>query len=292
MPRDNIDQDDPTVIKDDTPFPDPNLYFKVYESEQDEPDSKYRQDVNKLYERWEKQYGRKWPENGLNTEDLVWLYEEAYKDEEKAQYGEGDGPQPSGTPGIRLPRSVPKEQQEYEGEFITATEDVAEEVAKKLPKDPAARQAAIEKARREVANASWVTDEFESEDYEMGNMELLHDMYLYDKDGKPTLMPSEAPKEEMGEGSEEWDDFYGSMRPRYVSSDEVRDAVWATDEFESDEDNTESEWEPEYVGAGLGLKAEDPVNPQYSLRHSNHPLAPFPGEALKWSSFVYDDGTT
>jgi hypothetical protein len=64
------------------------------------------------------------------------------------------------------------------------------------------------------------------------------------------------------------------------------------DEFESDEDNTESEWEPEYVGAGLGLKAEDPLNPQYSLRHSNHPLAPFPGEPLKWASYVYDDGTT
>jgi hypothetical protein len=58
------------------------------------------------------------------------------------------------------------------------------------------------------------------------------------------------------------------------------------------QDNTESEWEPEYVGAGLGLKQEDPMNWQYSLRHSNHPLAPFPGEALKWSSYVYDDGTT
>ncbi|GFH09373.1 uncharacterized protein HaLaN_04495, partial [Haematococcus lacustris] len=42
----------------------------------------------------------------------------------------------------------------------------------------------------------------------------------------------------------------------------------------------------------MGLQAEDPFNPQYSLRHSNHPLAPFPGEGLKWSSFVYDDGTT
>jgi hypothetical protein len=42
----------------------------------------------------------------------------------------------------------------------------------------------------------------------------------------------------------------------------------------------------------LGLKQEDPMNWQYSLRHSNHPLAPFPGEALKWSSYVYDDGTT
>jgi hypothetical protein len=64
------------------------------------------------------------------------------------------------------------------------------------------------------------------------------------------------------------------------------------DEFESDEDNTESEWEPEYVGAGLGLAAEDPINEQYSLRHSAHPLAPFPGEPLKWASYVYDDGTT
>lgn len=96
----------------------------------------------------------------------------------------------------------------------------------------------------------------------------------------------------QGEESEDWDDFYGSYRPRHVDTDDAREAVWATDEFESDEDNTESEWEPEYVGAGLGLVAEDPINPQYSLRHSNHPLAPFPGEPLKWSSFVFDDGTT
>lgn len=68
--------------------------------------------------------------------------------------------------------------------------------------------------------------------------------------------------------------------------------MWVTDEFESDEDNTESEWEPEYVGAGLGLDAEDPINPQYSLRHSTHPLAPFPGEPLKWASYAYADGTT
>jgi hypothetical protein len=39
----------------------------------------------------------------------------------------------------------------------------------------------------------------------------------------------------MGEGSEGWSDFYGSVRPRYVDSDDVRDALWATDEFESDE---------------------------------------------------------
>lgn len=92
--------------------------------------------------------------------------------------------------------------------------------------------------------------------------------------------------------SQEWDDFHTAYRPRGVDSDEAREAVWVTDEFESDEDNTESEWEPEYVGAGLGLDAEDPMNPQYSLRHSNHPLAPFPGEPLKWESMAYDDGTT
>ncbi|GFH14190.1 uncharacterized protein HaLaN_10203, partial [Haematococcus lacustris] len=105
-------------------------------------------------------------------------------------------------------------------------------------------------------------------------------------------MPDGPPNEAQGEESEEWDDFYGSYRPRHIDTEEAREAVWATDEYESDEDNTESEWEPEFVGAGMGLQAEDPFNPQYSLRHSNHPLAPFPGEGLKWSSFVYDDGTT
>jgi hypothetical protein len=39
----------------------------------------------------------------------------------------------------------------------------------------------------------------------------------------------------MGEGSEGWSDFYGSVRSRHVDSDDVRDALWATDEFESDE---------------------------------------------------------
>jgi hypothetical protein len=48
-------------------------------------------------------------------------------------------------------------------------------------------------------------------------------------------MPEGPPKEEMGEGSEGWSDFYGSVRPRHVDSDDVRNALWATDEFESDE---------------------------------------------------------
>jgi hypothetical protein len=72
----------------------------------------------------------------------------------------------------------------------------------------------------------------------------------------------------QGEESEDWDDFYGSYRPRHVGTEDAREAVWATDEFESDEDNTESEWEPEYVGAGLGLRAEDPFNPQ--VGHRSH----------------------
>jgi hypothetical protein len=55
-------------------------------------------------------------------------------------------------------------------------------------------------------------------------------------------MPEGAPKEEMGEGSEGWSDFYGSVRPRHVESEDVRNALWATDEFESDE-----------VSSGLGV---------------------------------------
>lgn len=225
-PRDENDptRDDPTVIRDDTPFPDPKLYFRVYDSEKDEPDSKYREDVLKLYERWEKKHGRKWPENGLNTEDMVWLYEEAYKDEQKAQEAPYLGKGQRFKDGRR---TVPKEKPLYPGEFITDTEDAALEALGELPDDPQARAKAIADAKRKVADAAWVTDEFESEDYEKGNLELLHDAYLWDREGKPTYMPSEAPKEEMGEGSEEWDDFYGSVRPRHVASEGACAAVAA-----------------------------------------------------------------
>jgi hypothetical protein len=99
---------DPTRVVDDTPFPDPSLYFKVFDSERDEPDTKYREDVIKLYERWEKKYGRKWPENGLNTEDLVWLYNEAYQDERvKAA---------NAAAAADMPKTYPKEKQDYEGQ--------------------------------------------------------------------------------------------------------------------------------------------------------------------------------
>eukprot|EP00775_Hariotina_reticulata_P009886 gene9886-10043_t len=131
---------DPTVVRDDTPFPDPQLYFKVFDSERDEPDSKYREDVFKLYERWEKKYGRKWPENGMNTEDLVWLYNEAYKDEEDQQQ----------QPGKAKIKTYPREQQDYEGQFATATEDAVEAAAAALPKDPKARAAAIKQAQEDM----------------------------------------------------------------------------------------------------------------------------------------------
>jgi hypothetical protein len=297
MSRDPEDRQQPIDVKDDTPFPVPELYFKVFDSEKDEPDSVVRQDVLKLYERWEKKYGRKWPENGLNTEDLVWLEQEAYNEDKAAAAaglrGNGSGGK-GGAGGARSSKrkTVPVERVDYEGQFLDATEDVVERAVAKLPADPKARAAAIQRAKEEVADAAWVTDEFESEDYEAGNLELLHNQYLWDREGKPTLMPDGPPDEAKGEGSDEWDDVYASWRPRNVDTDDMREALWCTDEFESDEDNTESEWEPEYVGMGLGLKAEDPMNPQYSLRHSTHPLAPFPGEPLKWSSYVYDDGTT
>ncbi len=157
-------KDDPTIVRDDTPFPDPNLYFVVFDSEKDEPDSKYRQDVFKLYERWEKKHGRKWPENGLNTEDMVWLYEEAYKDEQQKDHGpvgevigrvDGSGPGAAGSSGgrggkRRFPRTVPKEKETYEGEFITATEDAGVEALNELPADPEIRRQAVLDAKRQV----------------------------------------------------------------------------------------------------------------------------------------------
>ena len=44
--------------------------------------------------------------------------------------------------------------------------------------------------------------------------------------------------------------------------------------------------EPKVVGKGLQAKS------QSDLIGSNHPVAPFVGNALEWSSYVYDDGTT
>lgn len=47
------------------------------------------------------------------------------------------------------------------------------------------------------------------------------------------------------------------------------------------------------VGRGLvEARVNCPEDPQWYFAFSDHPLAPFPGNALKWESFVYDDGTT
>jgi hypothetical protein len=50
--------------------------------------------------------------------------------------------------------------------------------------------------------------------------------------------------------------------------------------------------EPKAVGKGLDAPRHNPADPQAYLAGSNHPYAPFPGNALKWESRVWDDGTT
>jgi hypothetical protein len=320
---------DPTLVEDDTPFPAPELYFRVYESEEDEPDAKYRRDVYKLYDKWLKEHGRRWPENGINTEDLVWLYEEAYREERERGAPSGGGASAAAAassssssaaaaaPGAQKTQKTKKKKKRptrrtaivedatLAGEFLTDTEDAAAALDKALPADPAERARAVAAARaardaaRELRAAggsaprAHAADEAHgSEQLERGNLELLYGRYLWDAEGRPAYLSAGRGGARLGGGDDDWQDVYGAVRPRDAASDEVRDALWATDEFESDEDGTESEWLPEYVGAGLGLQAEDPFNPQYSLRHSAHPLAPFPGEAIKWASYVYDDGTT
>lgn len=49
--------------------------------------------------------------------------------------------------------------------------------------------------------------------------------------------------------------------------------------------------EKHYAGDGLDADRKYPTNPQLALLGSHHPYAPFPGNALKWESFLYDDGT-
>lgn len=50
--------------------------------------------------------------------------------------------------------------------------------------------------------------------------------------------------------------------------------------------------EPKTVGKALDAATKVPRDPQSHLAGSNHPVAPFVGNALKWESYVYDDGTT
>ncbi|KAL4527425.1 hypothetical protein Ndes2437A_g02589 [Nannochloris sp. 'desiccata'] len=46
------------------------------------------------------------------------------------------------------------------------------------------------------------------------------------------------------------------------------------------------------VGKAANAGAANPRDPQWWLAGSVHPYAPFVGNALKWESYVYDDGTT
>ncbi|KAK9850798.1 hypothetical protein WJX84_009215 [Apatococcus fuscideae] len=46
------------------------------------------------------------------------------------------------------------------------------------------------------------------------------------------------------------------------------------------------------VKSGLDAHKQNPDDPQWHLADSFHPYAPFPGNAIKWESYVYDDGTT
>lgn len=46
------------------------------------------------------------------------------------------------------------------------------------------------------------------------------------------------------------------------------------------------------MGKGTNAAMMSPKDPQWWLAGSNHPYAPFVGNALKWQSFAYDDGTT
>ena len=49
---------------------------------------------------------------------------------------------------------------------------------------------------------------------------------------------------------------------------------------------------PRWVGKGGSAALASPKDPQWWLAGSNHPYAPFQGNALKWHSYAYDDGTT
>lgn len=50
--------------------------------------------------------------------------------------------------------------------------------------------------------------------------------------------------------------------------------------------------EPRVVNKAGDAPMHAPNDPQWWLVGSNHPYAPFVGNALKWQSFAYDDGTT
>lgn len=51
-------------------------------------------------------------------------------------------------------------------------------------------------------------------------------------------------------------------------------------------------YHPKQVGKALDAPGISPKDPQAWLHESSHPYSPFTGNALKWDSYVYDDGTT
>jgi hypothetical protein len=88
---------------------------------------------------------------------------------------------------------VPIEKEAYPGEFVSepgADDDTADGKKKKKKK-----RAAMSNYEATMAGGNWVTDEFESVDYEAGNLEQMWDMYLWDREGKPLMMPEGGPNE-------------------------------------------------------------------------------------------------
>lgn len=118
---------------------------------------------------------------GMNTDDLVWLDEEKERERTAGKSG-----------GMLPPKSakalgaVPAEKETFPGEFLSE------------PADEGGKRGAGGKRLSALSReGNWVTDEFESYDYEAGNLETLWDMHLWDREGKPLMMPEGPPDEAM-----------------------------------------------------------------------------------------------
>lgn len=115
---------------------------------------------------------------GMNTDDMVWL------DEEKEREKKGGSLPPKSAKALG---AAPAEKDSFPGEFLS---EPADEGGK-----PGAGGKPLSTLSKEGGN--WVTDEFESYDYEAGNLETLWDMHLWDREGKPLMMPEGPPDEAM-----------------------------------------------------------------------------------------------
>lgn len=60
---------------------------------------------------------------------------------------------------------------------------------------------------------------------------------------------------------------------------------------DSTEQSSPAPEETKFVNKGLRAPFHSPEDPQAYLQKSNHPYAPFTGNALTWESLVFDDGT-